>query len=136
MEKIILISLEIFSKKIKIIKQQIEQLDNYIDKVIKVLRETFIADCDGVPNSWLFEIINQEFINLVMAIRPDIEWTDTNQKEVLNFFEYWAYEQEFGGEISTIKDTAIKNSEWNISKTYNLENIEEVYDYIKNEFLN
>lgn len=122
-------TLEVFNDRLSIIKAHVKQLDKQTEDLIQTLRDTFIADCGGVPNSWLFDIVTNEFVNLVMAVLPKVKWDSNKIDEVKDFFDYYGYEQEFGGLIQTLKNPKDENS--GIKKSYNLEKIDELFAYIK-----
>lgn len=131
-----MISLELFKQKVEDIKDQMEKISVKTDNLVDMMNNTFFTDCYAVPNNWIYDIVEDEFQNLVMALRDDVDWNKVENREAVdNFFEYWVYDQEFGGAISTMKDAEAEAAEWNIGKTYNLDSVEEVYNYLKEGLL-
>lgn len=126
-------TLEVFNDRLNIIKEHVKQLDKQTEDLIQTLRSTFIEDCDGVPKSWLFDIVTNEFINLVMAVLPEAEWSSSDIDEVKDFFDYYGYEQDFSGRIDTLEDPEDPDSK--VKKTYDLEKVDELFAYINEELL-
>lgn len=103
---------EEFNSEIEKIKLQIDKINETSDSLIKALDATFLTDSYGVANSWLFDIIENEFVLLCKLVNPKIEIKDTE-----SLFNYWAWDQNFKGEV-IIDD-----------KSYNLAT--NLYEYIK-----
>lgn len=110
-------TLKQFEERIGILKQDFKTIENKNTEFLKGL-SIYVDDATGVPTSWLYDIINNEFTNLVYAINENAV-----AEKVKDLIDYYIYEMNFGGEIS-----------WEDKKdkyTFDLSNNKSLYEYIK-----
>lgn len=114
-------TLDFFKNRILTIQKHLIKIREASDAFLKILEDTYITDAGGVTSSWQYKLIEDEFVNLCAAVKPNIEWNDQKIEIAKNFFEYWVYEFNFGGEIEVE------------GKPYDLSDLEQVYNYICND---
>lgn len=116
-----MMTVKTFEERLTKIKEQYIMINDKNKEIIKGL-SSFFEDVYMIPTSWIFNILEDEFINLGLAINSNV-----NIEELKDLYSYYAYEMEFGdGNLSgsiTMKS----------GKTYHLKKVNELYDYIKEE---
>lgn len=110
---------EIFKKRLDAVKNDYKTVEEKTDSLIKGL-ESFLSDADGVPQNWLFTIIENELKNLIYATNESL----ANEKDsVQDFIDYYLFDvTPFGGDVSWEKD--------GVEYHYDLSKDEDVYNYI------
>lgn len=112
-------TLEMFKKRLDAVKNDYKMIEKKTDAFIEGM-EVFFSDVNGVPQSWLFEIVENELKNLMYAVNENLE-----EDSVQDFIDYYLYDgNSFGGDISWEKD----GTEFH----YDLSKDEDVYNYIAN----
>lgn len=116
-----MITVKSFEERLTKIKEQYIMINEKSKEMIKGL-SSFFTDIYMIPASWIFNIMEDEFVNLGLAVN-----SNASIEELKDLYSYYAYEMKFGdGKLSgsiTVKS----------GKTYHLKKADELYDYIKEE---
>lgn len=108
---------ETFEKRLKIIKDNYDEIDRKINRKLLDDLGVLFDDLNGVPASWLTRIVDNHLATLFMSVNSNL-----TEEKALEEAEYYVWENDFGGvtEISC--------------KSYDLSDDKQLYDYLIKEF--
>lgn len=112
---------DLFQTRLALIKQDFNNIETKTDDLIKGLY-AYMQDINAIPQSWLFDIIENELANLIFAVNIDLA---DDYAKVKDFIEYYVFSPTaaFTGEISWEGEEG--------KHSFDLSKDEDVYEYIK-----